>query len=126
VLATGSAATTSISVTAAAAVFTALIVVAWLVRAWPRTAGRRLEPTWTCGMTPTSRFDYSATAFAKSLRLIFAMLYRPRRQIERETTASPYVVRRLHYSGEVVDLAEIGLYRRVQHAVTAVSWPRSF
>jgi hydrogenase-4 component B len=112
---------TSISVTAVAALFVALAGVAWVARAWPRRAGRRLAPTWTCGMTPSSRFDYSATAFAKPLRLIFAMLYRPRRQIDRETADSPYVVTRLRYTGEVVDLAEVAVYRRVQRIVTSVS-----
>jgi hypothetical protein len=111
---------TSISMTATAMLLVALAGVAGLARGWG-AARRRLAPTWTCGMTPTSRFDYSATAFAKSLRLIFAMLYRPQRQIDRETAGSPYVVRRIHYASEVVDLAETTIYHRVQHAVTSVS-----
>ncbi len=65
-------------------------------------------------MLPTARFDYTATAFAKPLRLIFAAIYRPRRQIERETGPTKYVVRRLRYTGEVVDLAETVLYARVK------------
>ena len=65
-------------------------------------------------MTPTSRFDYTATAFAKPLRLIFAALYRPRREIAKETGPSPYVIRRLGYTGEVVDLAETLLYARAE------------
>ena len=110
---------TSISVTAAAALFAALAVLAWALRAWPRRAPRRLAPTWTCGMAPSARFDYTATAFAKPLRLIFAALYRPRREIQKETGPSPYVVRRLGYAGEVVDLAETMLYARVKRWVTA-------
>ncbi len=109
---------TSISMTAAAALLAALAAVAWVVRGWPRRAPRRLAPTWTCGMTPTSRFDYTATAFAKPLRLIFAAVYRPRREIFRETGASPYVVRFLGYTGEVVDLAETVLYVRLKHWIT--------
>jgi hydrogenase-4 component B len=109
---------TSISVTAAAALLAALALLAWMVRGWPRTAPRRLEPTWTCGMTPTARFDYTGTAFSKPLRLIFAALYRPRREILKETGASPYVVRRLGYTGEVVDLAETVLYARVKRWIT--------
>jgi hydrogenase-4 component B len=109
---------TSISVTAAAATFALLAAGAWALRSWPRRAGRRLAPTWTCGMTPTSRFDYTATAFAKPLRLIFAAIYRPRREIARETGASPYVFRRIAYAGEVVDLAETVLYARVKRWVT--------
>ncbi len=112
---------TSISMTAVAALFALLAAAAWIVRGWPREAPRRLAPTWTCGMTPTARFDYTATAFAKPLRLIFAAVYRPRRQIEKETGPSPYVLRRLGYRGEVVDLAETMLYARVKHWVNAAA-----
>ncbi len=103
------------------ALFIGLAAAAWLLRAWPRAAGRRRAPTWTCGMTPTSRFDYTATGFAKSLRIIFAMLYRPRRQVQRETPRSPYVVERMRFSGEVVDVAELALYQRFQRIVSSVS-----
>ncbi len=106
---------TSISMTATAGLLVALAGVAWVLRAWPRAAPSRLAPTWTCGMTPTSRFDYTATAFAKPLRLIFAALYRPSREIVRETGPSPYVITRLAYTGDVVDLAETMLYARVKH-----------
>ncbi len=109
---------TSISLTAAAALFAVLAALAWALRGWPRKAPWRLAPTWTCGMTPTSRFDYTATAFAKPLRLIFAAVYRPRREIVRESGPTPYVVRRIRYEGEVVDLAETMLYARVKRWIT--------
>jgi hydrogenase-4 component B len=72
-------------------------------------------------MTPTARFDYTATAFAKPLRLVFAALYRPRRQVIRETAGTPYVLRHLHYAGEVVDLAETHIYHRIQRDVEALA-----
>jgi hydrogenase-4 component B len=112
---------TSISMTAVASLLALLAALAWGLRGWPRRASRRLAPTWTCGMLPTSRFDYTATAFAKPLRLIFAAVYRPRRAIARETGPSPYVLRRLGYTGEVVDLAETVLYARAKHWVTATA-----
>jgi hydrogenase-4 component B len=111
------ATSTSISVTCTAALFLLLAAVALLLRSWPRRAPRRLAPTWTCGMLPTSRFDYTATAFAKPLRLIFAAIYRPRREIASEIGASPYVIRRLTYYGEVVDLTETMLYSRLMRWV---------
>jgi hydrogenase-4 component B len=110
---------TSISVTVAAALFAALAALAWALRGWPRRAPRQLAPTWTCGMTPKSRFDYTATAFAKPLRLIFAAVYRPRREIDKETWSSPYVIHWLSYTGEVVDLAETMLYARLKRWITA-------
>ena len=107
-------ASTSISVTSTAAVFAVLAVVAWALRSWPRKAPRRLAPTWTCGITPTSRFDYTATAFAKPLRVIFAALYRPRREIFREVGSSPYAIWLLAYHGEIVDLTETMLYDKLR------------
>ncbi len=109
---------TSISVTGAAALFAALAAVAFILRIWPRRTPRRLAPTWTCGMTPSSRFDYTATGFAKPMRLIFAAVYRPLRRIGKETASLPYMVRRLHYTGGVVDLAETVLYARINHWIT--------
>ncbi len=69
-------------------------------------------------MTPQSRFDYTATAFAKPLRLIFAAVYRPRREISKEAGSSPYVLTRLRYTGEVQDLAEIVFYARLKRWIT--------
>jgi hydrogenase-4 component B len=122
VLAAGRAgAGTAISPTIVAVLFAGLAAGTWVLRGWRRTAGRRLAPTWTCGMTPTSRFDYTATAFAKPLRLIFARLYRPRRQIDKEIGANPYVVSRLRYEGEVEDLAETMLFHRLRDRVMSVA-----
>ena len=72
-------------------------------------------------MQPSPRFDYTATAFAKPLRLIFAALYRPRREVTRETAGTPYVLRRIHYAGEVVDVAETHVYHRVQEGISNVA-----
>jgi hydrogenase-4 component B len=104
-----------------AALLVALLPIAWFLRRGFRPDSQRTVPTWTCGMMPTARFDYTATAFAKPLRLVFAMLYRPRRAVTRETAGTPYVVSRIHYSGEVVDLAETQIYHRIQHGIITLS-----
>ena len=110
---------TSISLTAMAALFALLGVLAWVLSG-ARRAPRRLAPTWTCGMTPTSRFDYSAMAFAKPLRMIFAAVYRPRREVTK-SSSSPYVVDRMRYTGEVTDLAETMLYTRLQRWIAGAA-----
>ncbi len=112
---------TAISITAVAALLAGLGAVAWALRGLPRRWPRRLAPTWTCGMTPTSRFDYTATAFTKPLRLVFAAVYRPRRAVTKETGTSPYVIRKMGYTGEVIDLAETMLYTRIKRWVTATA-----
>jgi hydrogenase-4 component B len=125
VLSTGLAASgtdaTTISMTMMAALLIALTAMAWVLRRGFRRAPLRAAPTWTCGMSPTARFDYTATAFAKPLRLVFAALYHPRREVTRENAGTPYVVRRIHYAGEIVDLAETHIYHRVEREISALS-----
>jgi hydrogenase-4 component B len=72
-------------------------------------------------MTPTARFDYTATAFAKPLSRVFAAIYRPHSKVVRETAGTPYVLSRMHYTGDVVDLAETQIYHRIHHGITAIS-----
>jgi hydrogenase-4 component B len=112
---------TAISMTVAAALLVALTAIAWVLRRGVGRAPRRVAPTWTCGMRPTARFDYTATAFAKPLRLVFAALYRPRREVIRETAGTPYVVRRIRYAGEIVDLSETQIYHRVERGISELS-----
>jgi hydrogenase-4 component B len=112
---------TSISMTVVAALLVALAGMAWILRRGSRRIAPQAAPTWTCGMIPTSRFDYTATAFAKPLRFVFAALYRPRREVIRETAGTPYVLRRIRYTGEIVDLSETQIYHRVERTISRLS-----
>ncbi|MFI5243934.1 MAG: proton-conducting transporter membrane subunit [Gemmatimonadales bacterium] len=114
-------AATSISMTLVAALLAALAAITWVVRRGSRRGAPRAVPTWTCGMVPTPRFDYTATAFAKPLRLVFSALYRPRREVIRETAGTPYVLRRIRYAGEIVDLSETHLYQRVTDGISVLA-----
>ncbi|MBF0494358.1 MAG: hydrogenase 4 subunit B [Candidatus Omnitrophica bacterium] len=117
----GAGAGTAVSMTSAAAIFGVFAVIAWGLIVWPRAVSRRRAPTWTCGMTPESRFDYTATAFAKPLRFIFAALYQPKRTISKKTGATPYVLRQLHWQSDVVDFTQEHFYNRLQSGVTALA-----
>jgi len=112
---------TAVSMTAAFALFGIMALAALCVVFWPRSAGTCRAPTWTCGMAPVSRFDYTATAFAKPLRFIFAILYQPKRTVSKQTGVSPYVLRQLHWQSDVVDLAQIHFYNRLQSFVTRLA-----
>jgi hypothetical protein len=52
---------------------------------------------------------------------VFAALYHPRREVIRETAGTPYVIRRIQYAGEIVDLAETQIYHRVEREISAFS-----
>jgi hydrogenase-4 component B len=112
---------TAISMTMMAALLVGLAALAWVLRRGLRRAPVRTAPTWTCGMSPTARFDYTGTAFAKPLRLVFAAIYRPFREVTRKTAGTPYVLRQIHYAGKIVDITETHIYHRVARSVAATS-----
>ena len=45
----------------------------------------------------------------------------PRREVTRDTAGTPYVLRRIHYAGEIVDLAETQIYNRVERDISALA-----
>jgi len=63
-----------------------------------RRRGVRTVPTWTCGSLVTPRSQYTATAFSKPLRRIFAFVLFPEHQQIRDTGASHWFPLRIRYT----------------------------
>ena len=81
----------------------------WL--AWGRSARRATGPTWDCGLPGlTAENEYTATGFSKPIRMIFAALYRPRREIQAEYEVSPYYPKAIHFESEVESAFEKHFY----------------
>ena len=59
--------------------------------------GVRYVPTWTCGSPVTAAAQYTATAFAKPLRTIFAFLLWPERRRRIEAGRSRWFPSRIRY-----------------------------
>lgn len=67
--------------------------------------------TWDCGLPGlTEQNEYTATAFSKPLRMIFAVLYQPRREIQAEFEVSPYYPTSVRFESEVEPAFETHLY----------------
>ncbi len=81
----------------------------------------RLAETWTCGMTPSARFCYTAHAFSKAIRLIFAPIYRPSRRLTEQLSPPPYFRSRLTYKGRIEDVIEHRVYRPLNRLLLRVS-----
>lgn len=64
--------------------------------AMARIRPTRTAPTWTCGSPVTARYQYTATAFSKPLRLVFAALFSPQRERTIEA-ASPWIPLHIDY-----------------------------
>jgi hydrogenase-4 component B len=81
---------------------------ALLCVAFAAVRGVRRVPTWTCGSPVTAAAQYTATAFAKPLRTIFAFLLLPERRRSIEAGLSRWFPSRIRYRTEsryVVDEA---------------------
>jgi hydrogenase-4 component B len=74
---------------------------------------RRAYETWGCGRAlQTARFEYTATAFANPFKRVFALLYRPVKELDIEFhPESRYFVRTMAYYNEGRLIFEDALYR---------------
>jgi hydrogenase-4 component B len=102
----------SVSTAAIALLLPALGVVPlflWLL--WGRKSRRTTGPTWDCGLPGlTADNEYTATAFSKPLRMIFAALFRPRREIQAEFDVSPYFPKAIRFTSEIEPTFETHFY----------------
>ncbi len=81
---------------------------AWFVAIRPRAARR--VPTWTCGVVPEPAFEYTATSYAKLIRLYFGPILRPAREISVELHAGTPFPRTVRYRGEARHVIDERLY----------------
>jgi hydrogenase-4 component B len=87
-----------------------------------RFALRRVGPTWDCGLPGLGpENEYTATAFSKPLRMVFAALYKPRREIQAVFDVSPYFPKSIHFESEIEPTFENKIYKPLQAMVYWVS-----
>ncbi len=92
----------------------------WML--WGRKASRVSGPSWDCGLPGlTAGNEYTATAFSKPLRMIFAALLRPRREIQAEYEVSPYYPTAIHFESEIQPAFEARFYAPLREAVLAAA-----
>jgi hydrogenase-4 component B len=97
-------------------------VLPWLLARWRGgPATERVSPTWVCGIDLQPRMQYTATAFAKPLRLIFHALIRPERTVVIDRQSSPYVISSIHYEESVKPVYERYLYEPFLKGMLATS-----
>jgi hydrogenase-4 component B len=82
--------------------------ITWLVGIRPRTVRR--VPTWTGGVLPEAAFEYTATSYAKLIRLYFGPILRPRREVTVEVHAGTPFPRTVRYGGRVSHVIDERLY----------------
>jgi hydrogenase-4 component B len=84
---------------------------------------RRYFETWGCGRAlQTARFEYTATAFANPFKRVFALLYRPVKQLDIEFhPESRYFVRTLTYYNEGRLIFEDTFYKPLLRMIQLVA-----
>jgi hydrogenase-4 component B len=106
--------------TAAIAIFLVVLgtlpALLWLL--WGRRGARRTGPTWDCGLPGlTAANEFTATAFSKPLRMIFAALFRPRREIQAEFDVSPYYPKAIRFESEIQPAFEKHFYDPLREGI---------
>ena len=84
---------------------------------------RRYYETWGCGRAlQTARFEYTATAFANPFKRVFALLYRPVKELDIEFhPESRYFVRTIAYYNQGRFIFEDTLYRPFLRLIQALA-----
>lgn len=72
--------------------------------------------TWTCGIVPTARMEYTATGFSKPIRLAFRSILRPQRETIVDLSPNRYFGRRLSYYVSITDIFG-AIYRPVNNTI---------
>ena len=91
--------------------FVLLIPAVVLVSVAARRFRRRRGPVWDCGLPALSeQNEYTATGFSKALRMIFSVLYQPRREIQTVFDVSPYFPKAIRFESEIEPTFEKRLY----------------
>lgn len=120
--ATGGVAASLSSLAAPAAIIVlaalTLLLAVWLGKGWIRY---RRDITWTCGIEPNARMEYSGQGYTKVILLMFKGLLQPVRTLEVDRSAHPLFPGRVHYQSEVAAVFEQRLYRPVTRSVMAAA-----
>jgi hydrogenase-4 component B len=87
---------------------------ALLVRS--RRAARRVD-TWTCGIAPRAAFQYTATSYAKPIRLFFRRVLLPEREIRVEYHEGTQFPASIRYRSEITLILEDRVFGPV-HAIS--------
>jgi hydrogenase-4 component B len=81
----------------------------------------RHAPTWTCGIVPEPAFEYTATSYAKLIRLYFGQILRPVREVTVELHPGTPFPRTVRYQGEARQLIDERVYRPLHRAAVGAA-----
>ncbi|MHC1711267.1 MAG: hydrogenase 4 subunit B [Solidesulfovibrio sp.] len=89
-----------------------------------RMAGRPktvVGETWTCGIIPTARMEYSATGFTEPLRRVFKKILRPVMELRTEKQPNAYHGVKMTFSVHISNIFNDWLYKPLCEGVMYLS-----
>jgi hydrogenase-4 component B len=104
-----------------ALVLLALAVLAAIVPRLLGPARSRIAETWACGITLQPIHEYTATAFAKPIRLMFRDIVRPVRDVGIVHRAGTRFVASVHYRSHIAPVFERYVYVAVKDRLVAAA-----
>jgi hydrogenase-4 component B len=107
-----------------ALILSTVVVATWVgLKMSGANFGRRYYETWGCGRAlQTSRFEYTATAFANPFKRVFAFLYRPVEQTQVEAhPESGFFVKTIAYRSDSRTIVEDYIYAPIGAALRRIS-----
>jgi len=102
----------------------ALVALAALAVLVPRLLGpvrSRVAETWACGITLQPIHEYTATAFAKPIRLMFRDIVRPVRDVGIVHRTGTRFVASVHYRSHIAPVFERYVYLAIKDRLVAVA-----
>jgi len=82
-----------------------------LVVCYGGTSPRRYSKTWACGLSLTSRMEYSATGFVQPIKRVFSTIYQPTVKLETEfLEESRYFAKRRRFEFHIEPLFQTYFY----------------
>jgi hydrogenase-4 component B len=77
--------------------------------------------TWTCGITPSSRMQYSSLGFSKPVRRAFGAILQPRREILADSNANLYFGRKLIFHSKIEYILSEALFYPLKREILRLS-----
>jgi hypothetical protein len=102
-----------------AGVLAGLLAGTWLLTG--RSRRTRRGATWTTGIAPEAKFEYTATSYAKLIRLYFGQVLRPERDVTVELHPGTPFPRSVRYRGRVSHVLDERLYRPLHSVAVAAA-----
>ncbi|HWQ60829.1 MAG TPA: hydrogenase 4 subunit B, partial [Negativicutes bacterium] len=83
--------------------------------------GQTAGETWTCGIVPTARMEYTATGFSDPIRRAFAAILLPKPDVVVDENSHRYFGRRMVFHVKITYVFTEVVYRPVRQGVVALS-----